>query len=365
VLVILAASIALVTARIWIGRGGALMAVFGFLLIRGLLTGLVGGAWGQTTPHFPLYVVEALCVEGVALALTIRRPVLFGAVAGAAIGTLGLAAEWGWSHVWMTMSWPSALLPEAVVLGLLAAVSGGVLGGAIGRALAPPVEDLAPSPRWAVIAAGIGLVVAVAFPLPIAEPESISAQVKLTEVSGQPERRVDAEVVLTPPDAAENAEWFKATSWQGGGSIVSDMRAVSPGVYRTTEPIPVYGNWKATLRLHKADVVAGLPVFLPEDAAIPAKEVPAEAQMTRDFVLDKKNLQREQKQGVPGFLTRLAYLLVLLIVAGVTAALAIGLRRMDHDRERKADRGSIAASAQEAANGSGEAARKQSAEMMR
>ena len=47
------------TARIWIGRGGALMAGFGFLLIRGLLTGLVGGVWGQTTPHFPLYLAEA------------------------------------------------------------------------------------------------------------------------------------------------------------------------------------------------------------------------------------------------------------------------------------------------------------------
>jgi hypothetical protein len=335
VLLMLASSIALVTARIWIGKGGALMAVFGFLLIRGLLSILVGGVWGQTVPHFPLYIVEAVCVEAVALLLTIRRPVLFGAVSGAAIGTLGLAAEWGWSHVWMTMSWPSSLLPEGVIFGLLAAVSGGVLGGAIGRALAPPVEDLAPSPRWAVILAGIGLVVAVAFPLPISEPENISAQVKLTEASGPPEREVDAEVRMSPPDAAENAEWFVATSWQGGGSIVADLREVSPGVYRTTEPIPVYGNWKATLRLHKGDVVAGMPVFLPEDKAIPAKEVPAEAQMTRDFVLDKKNLQREQKQGVPGILTTLAYLVVLLIVIGITAGLAIGLRRMDQDRERR------------------------------
>jgi len=365
VLLMVAASVALVTARIWIGRGGALMAVFGFVVIRGLLTGLVGGVWGQTTPHFPLYIVEAVCVEAVALLLTIRRPVLFGAVAGAAIGTLGLAAEWGWSHVWMTMSWPSSLLPEGVIFGLLAAVSGGVLGGAIGRALAPPVEELAPSPRWAVVAAGIGLIVAVAYPLPISEPQNVSAQVRLTEVSGPPERRVDAEVRLTPPDAAKDAEWFVSTSWQGGSSIVADLREVSPGVYRTTKPMPVYGNWKTTLRLHTGDVVAGLPVFLPEDKAIPAKEVPAEAQMTRDFVLDKKNLQREQKQGVPGYLTTLAYLVVLFIVAGITAALAIGLRRMDRDRERKADRGSIAASAQEAVNGSGAAARKQSAEMIR
>src|SRR3954447_7210177 len=335
VLLLVAASIALVTARIWIGRGGALMAVFGFLLIRGLLTVLVGGVWGETVPHFPLYAVEAICVEVVALVLTTRRPVLFGAVAGAAIGTLGLAAEWGWSHVWMTMSWPSSLLPEAVIFGLLAALSGGVLGGAIGRALAPPAEDLAPSPPGAVALAGVGLIVAVAFPLPISAPEKVTAQIKLTDAVGPPERRVNAEVKLTPPDAADNAEWFKSTAWQGGGSIVGDMREVSPGVYRTTEPIPVYGNWKATLRLHKGDVVAGLPVFLPNDPAIPAKEVPAEPTMTRAFVLDKKNLHRGQKQGVPGYLTTLAYIIVLAIVIGITAALTIGLRRMNRDRDRR------------------------------
>ena len=161
----------------------------------------------------------------------------------------------------------------------------------------------------------------------------------------------------TPADAAENAEWFNATSWQGGGSVVSKMREVSPGVYRTTEPIPVYGNWKATLRLHKGDVVAGLPIFLPEDTAIPAKEVPAEAQMTRDFVLDKKNLQREQKKGVPGFLTTLAYLLVLLIVIGITAALAIGLRRMDRDRERRREAQETGSRAASAANGAATPAR--------
>jgi hypothetical protein len=274
--------------------------------------------------------------------------VLFGAVAGAAIGTFGLAAEWGWSHVWMTMSWPSALLPEAVIFGLLAAVSGGVLGGAIGRALAPPVEDLAPSPRWAVALAGVGLIVAVAFPLPISEPERITAQITLDEVAGPPERSVDAEVKLTPPDAAENAEWFVTTSWQGKGSIVADLEETGPGTYRTTEPMPVHGNWKTTLRLHKGDVVAGLPIFLPEDPAIPAKEVPAEASMTREFVLDKKNLQREVKSGVSGSLWTIAYLIVLAIVIGITAALVIGLQRLDRDRDRRreaAETGSRAASA--------------------
>ena len=338
VLEMLAAAMALVTARIWLGRGGALLTLGGYLIVRGLLTLLVAGVWGQSTPHFPLYAVEALCVEAVALALTVRRPIVFGAVSGAAVGTLGLAAEWGWSHVWMTMSWPAALLPEGVIFGFLAALTGGVLGAAIGRALAPPAEELAPTPRWAVIAAGIGLLVAVAYPLPISAGDEVTARINLTAVQGPPEREVDAEVRLDPPSAADDAEWFKATSWQGGGSIVGDLREISPGVWRTTKPIPVHGNWKATLRLHKGDVIAGVPVFLPEDPAIPAKEVPAETTMTREFVLDKKNLQREQKEDVPGFLTTAGYLVVLLIVIGIVTALAMGLVRMDRDRDRRAER---------------------------
>lgn len=276
-----------------------------------------------------------------ALLVSTRRPMQFGAAAGVVIGTAGLAAEWGWSHVWMTMSWPASLLPEGVIFGFLAAVSGGVIGAAIGRALAPPADDLAPTPRWAVVAAGLGLLVAIAFPLPISEGDMVTAQVTLTDAQGPPERTVNAEVKLDPADAANDAEWFNATSWQGGGSVVSKMREVSPGTWRTTEPVPVHGNWKATLRLHKGDVIAGLPLFLPEDTAIPAKEVPAEASMTRDFVLDKKNLQREQKSDVPGYLTTIAHLVVLLIVIGVVAALTIGLQRMDRDRARKPERGEV------------------------
>ena len=63
VLIMLAAGIGLVTARIYLGRGGALMAVLGFLVIRGLVALMVGVVWGQTTPHFPLYLAEAVLVE--------------------------------------------------------------------------------------------------------------------------------------------------------------------------------------------------------------------------------------------------------------------------------------------------------------
>jgi hypothetical protein len=334
VLLMVASSIALVAARVWIGRGGALLAVGGFLGVRVFLTVLVGPVFGELTLHFPLYLVEAVCAEAVALLVSPRRPVPYGAAAGVAIGTFGLAAEWAWSHVWMTMAWTSALLPEAVIFGLLAAICGGVLGAAIGRALAPPIVDLAPTPRWALGVAALGLLVAIAYPLPMPNGSKVTAQIRLTDVQGPPQRTVNAQVKLTPPDAAEGAEWFKVTAWQGGGAVVGDLQKTGPGTYRTTQPIPVYGNWKSTLRLQRGASVEGLPIFMPEDAAIPAKEIPAEPSMTRDFVRDKKNLQREQKSGVPGFLTLAAYLVVLAIALGIITALGIGLGRMDRDRAR-------------------------------
>src|SRR2546423_10727174 len=66
-LLALAAGIGLVAARVRLGRGGALAAALFFIGLRGLLSLLVGPIFGETTPHFPLYIVEAVIVELVAL----------------------------------------------------------------------------------------------------------------------------------------------------------------------------------------------------------------------------------------------------------------------------------------------------------
>ncbi len=66
-LIMLAAGIGLVTARIRFGPGGAVAALLVYLAIRGTLTLLIGPLFGEITPHFPPYVVEALVVEAVAL----------------------------------------------------------------------------------------------------------------------------------------------------------------------------------------------------------------------------------------------------------------------------------------------------------
>jgi hypothetical protein len=166
VLVALAAGCALVCARSLLGRGGAFQALGMFLAVRGALALFVGVVAGYTTPHFPLYVAEAAIVELVALALA-GRPLWFAVAAGAGIGTVGVAAESGWSHLWMAHPWPASLLPAAVPLALLAGAGGAVLGARIAQSLALPGSDRAglppvPAPAVALagaVAAGLGAVV--------------------------------------------------------------------------------------------------------------------------------------------------------------------------------------------------------------
>src|SRR5918997_1384626 len=134
ILIMLAAGIGLVATRLYLGRGGALLAVAVYVAIRGFLAIMVGGVWDQTTPHFPLYIVEALIVEAVFLRAGNRSAVLNGAIAGLGIGTIGLAAEWAWSHIWMPIPWNDSLLPEVAIAGIATAVAAGAVGGFIGAA---------------------------------------------------------------------------------------------------------------------------------------------------------------------------------------------------------------------------------------
>ena len=123
---------------------------------------------------------------------------------------------------------------------------------------------------------------------------------------------------LDPPSAADDAKWMTTTAWQGGGLVVDRLERVGDGVYRTTEPIPVHGTWKAEFRLHRGRSLLGVPVYLPDDPAIPAKEVPATASFERAFVRDKDILQREAKDGAAG-LTLLGYGIVLAITLSIIA----------------------------------------------
>jgi hypothetical protein len=180
--------------------------------------------------------------------------------------------------------------------------------------------------RLVVGAALAGLLVAVGVTVPYRAQQPLQAQVNLTDVTTVPFRTVQAEIRMTPADVIDDADWFTVTAWQGGGSVVEKLTKVAPGVYRTNKPIPVYGNWKSTIRYASGNNIEGLAVFFPRDDAIPAPEVRADPSFTRSFTLDKQLLQREQKPGVPGWLTWFAYCVVGLLAAFMVALLGWTLR---------------------------------------
>ena len=325
-LIALAAGAALVAARLWIGRGGALGAVLFFLGLRGAVSLLVGPVFGQTTPSLPLYLGEALCVEALAVVLA-RRPLAFGVASGVAIGTAGLAAEWGWSQFAMRLPWTSDLLPEALVF----AVGAGVAGGVAGALLAVGLRGELPRPavaRTAAILATALLGTVVAAGVVTEDPPGARASVTLDSVQGGEKRAAHATVRIEPRSLADDPAWATVTAWQGGGLHVDRLEQIAPGVFHTTSPIPLYGSWKALVRVHAGNAVLGAPLYMAADPAIPAAEIPAVAQFTRPLQRDTEVLQRERDFDVPAWLWGSASALVVALYLSLLAALSWGVARI-------------------------------------
>jgi hypothetical protein len=324
VLIAAAGAIALVVARTYAGRGAALGAAAYFLVIRGIVGLLVGPVLGETTPHMPLYVVEAGLVEAIALVVPPSRSYSFGALCGLAIGTVGFAAEYAWSHVWSANPWPPGLIGEAFVPVLVMAVAGGLVGTFIGSALgAARSPGRVRMPHVAPAALGLIAVIAVmGYGLDTQPAKGVSASVALTDATPAPNRTVNATIRIDPPSAARDADWLGVLAWQGGGLHNDHLRNVAPGVWQTTSPVPVHGNWKTMIRLQRKRSIVAVPIYLPKDTAIPAPETPAPAHFVRSFVREKDVLQRERKSDVPASLSTVAYsavgsiVLVLLLVLG-------------------------------------------------
>ena len=86
------------------------------------------------------------------------------------------------------------------------------------------------------------------------------------------------------------------------------------------------------LRVQTDRQLAAVPVFLPEDPAIPAPEVPAPAAggapLTREVVTDKDVLQREAKTDVAGWMWAGASGLIGFMYLVFLTAIAIGVGRV-------------------------------------
>jgi hypothetical protein len=319
-----ASGLALVAARLFIGRGGALAATAFFLVIRGVIALLVGPILGQVTPTFPLYLGSAILVELLALSVPLlRRPLAFGAGAGVLIGTVGFATEYGWSHVRATLPWGTDILVEGLIMAVVGGVAGGLLGGLLAAGLRRRLPSRAVA-RTVVVGCVLALAACVTNGL-IATVPKLQATFGIENATDNP-RTANITVRLDPANALDDPSWVQITSWQGQGLVVDPLEKTGEGQYRTTQPIPIHDDWKALLRLHDGRMLSAVPIYLPKDPAIPADEIKATDGMTRTAIPEIKILQRElTKTG--GGLWLFANLVVLICTLALIAAISWGVAR--------------------------------------
>jgi hypothetical protein len=236
---------------------------------------------------------------------------------GVLIGVLGTLGEWGWSHVWMPIAWPGRFVPEAVAVSVPAGLCGALVGAFIARTLR------AERGPWRPAAAGLaGLAVILAALVPTSVPKGSHAAVTL-------DRDGQATVRFTPASLPDGADVVQELAWQGRARAVqAPMRRLAPGVYRTSEALPVHGSWKALIRVQNGSALADVPVYLPADPAIPAPAIPARPHFTRPLVSDSALMQRERKRGVPGWLWAACITSVMITVAVLLAILGWSLDRV-------------------------------------
>lgn len=325
ILLALAGGFGLTAARAALGRGGALVAVACFWVLRGLLFGVTAGLWELGEPRIPLYAAGAVGVELVWDAAGRRgwSPARTVLGAGAAVATAGLAGEALWSHVWGWHPWQAAIVPWLPVAAATA-VASAWLGAAFGRVVGHRSPDV--SGRSA--AAALGLVLAaLAAPLPRGVPDA-DVVVRTSETDGRADVRVD----ISPADLPNGADRFEVLSWQGGGSQVAPLVPTGDGTFATRRPVPVGGDWKSVVRLARGRELGGLPVYMPADPFIDAAEVPVVERRAGPLVADRRLLLREAHAG-PAWPAAVGYSGLAVGIAAVLALLAAGVTRLRPARE--------------------------------
>jgi hypothetical protein len=326
----LAASAALVftAARAWGGRGGALGA-WGIYAIVRLLATLMPVLAGRSPSAMPLLLASALCVELAAIAAAPRaRPLVFGAIAGLACGSIGFAAEYGWSQLVMPLPWQPGLIAE----GLPTSIGAGLAGGMLGTLLACGLRSNLPSPRVtrAVTCAALALLVGLGVNAAIKETPDARATLVLTDTRPPPDREARAEVRLDPPGAADDANWFYLLGWQGKRDRVIDrLERVGGGLFRSTRPIPLNRTWKVGLRLQRGRGRGAVPVRLPPDPELGARgaELKAPERFTRAFGPDSAIMLREQSADRAAWLWMTAMGVIFAFYALFVAGVALGVGR--------------------------------------
>lgn len=306
----------LVFARIALGPTGALRAVAVWIVLRGLVF-LGVAAFGLSAPHFYPYLVEGLLVE-LAFLLLGRQPVRAALVSGLLIGTVGCVGSFAFSRLWGYDVLPWHLLPQALALATLAALSAVVLAVAMARVLVPDRMPARGPSTAAVVAAVAAGIAAFAIPLPRGGEKPYVADIEVRPVGDG--SRVAVAARFDDPSILDGAEWFQAFAWQGGGFVREPMRYVGDGTWRSPVPIPVTGEWKSMLRIHDGSSMRAAPIRFSRDEFVGAPPVPARSREDFAFQREQQYLMREYRGGnrdliLPGYLVHLATWLAFVAFA--------------------------------------------------
>ncbi len=306
-LTILAGGFALVVVRLVLGRGWALgIAVFTFVFDLGGIPGMPDSPVNMRAGGF--YLVSAAAVEAAGWLFGTDRRLRFAIASGLGVGTLGMAGEFWW-NAGAHQPWTTALLPDAAILGLVAAVAVAVLGAAYGGSVALRGAGIRPA---AIAVAVLVAVAAILWPMP-RRVGDVHADLRLTEAAPG---EVTVHVTLDPPDAAADARWFQVIAWQGGDLHVAELRPLGDGRYVATGPMPVTGSSKTLVRLQRGAELMAAPVYLPADPEIDAPEIPA-VDRSVAFAGEQRFLLRETRPGPPAFSIAVHGLLALASLAWV------------------------------------------------
>jgi hypothetical protein len=275
-------------------------------------------------------------IELIALTPLFKRPIVFGAVSGLGVATVGLWLESLWVGAVYHYPWPTSIWSETLAMAIPVAILIGACGALFGLVLT--------SQRLPSRAISVGLVVltvlaiggATANGLRYTVPQNTTATITLTDVPTSPgQRMVPADVQLNPPNVvSDNPNWVSILAWQGKlanqrGEVVTNLEKLGPGHYRTTEPVPVWGSWKTLLRLHDGRTLAAVPIYLAADPGIGATAVPAQASMSRPFVHEITILQRERNPNTPAALWTIGCLVVLFCTLVLIGGLSWGAGRIN------------------------------------
>lgn len=337
-LVSAAAGLGLVAIRIVLGRGRALLIATILLATQMAQLGDEGGP--VSTRHGATFVVAALVVELVASLAGVDRRTRFAVLSGVGIGALGLAGEWAWNSDLVFegahQAWNTSLLPMAAVVSVIAAVGAGLLGAGFASAFRFVPSGRAIG-RAGLVAGAVLLLAPILYLLP-RDVADVTAEVTIdpAPTDAFDEAGAFVTVTLDPAGAADDAHWFQASSWQGGGLVLADMVELEPGVWRSSSPVPTDGFWKTLVRLHRNGTeMMAVPIWFPADPDIGEAEIPA-VDRTVQFRSETEYLLRETEAS-SGPLPALVHGYLALTVLAWLAAFVVGVRRIGDDGIRAED----------------------------